>query len=151
MKYDSTEDTKKHILTVRGLILQVSKMIIERGEYHDSTKLEEPEKAIFDEYTPKLAGCTYGSDEYKEFLAGMKPGLDHHYAQNPHHPEFHKEGIIDMSLLDIIEMLMDWKAATLRHNDGDIMKSLEINQGRFGYSDELKSILKNTIKEMKLG
>jgi len=50
-----------------------------------------------------------------------------------------------MNLIDIIEMLCDWKAATKRHNDGDIKKSIEINQKRFGYSDELKSILLNTL------
>ena len=47
--------------------------------------------------------------------------------------------------LDILEMLCDWKAATLRHKDGDIRKSIEINQKRFGYSDELKRIFLNTL------
>jgi len=37
--------------------------------------------------TPKLAGSTYGSEEYKAFLGQMKPALDHHYAVNDHHPE----------------------------------------------------------------
>lgn len=50
-----------------------------------------------------------------------------------------------MSKIDLLEMLCDWKAATLRHNDGDIRKSVEINQERFGYSDELKQILLNTL------
>jgi hypothetical protein len=49
------------------------------------------------------------------------------------------------SLLDILEMLCDWKAAALRHNDGDIRRSIEINQERFGYSDDLKQILLNTL------
>jgi hypothetical protein len=34
---------------------------------------------------------------------------------------------------------------TMRHNDGDIWRSIEINQKRFGYSDELKAILQNTV------
>ena len=53
-----------------------------------------------------------------------------------------------MNLIDVIEMLCDWKAATMRHADGDIKKSIEINQKRFGYSDELKAILLNTIEFM---
>lgn len=61
-----------------------------------------------------------------------------------------QRGILGMSLLDVLEMLIDWKAATLRHADGDIIKSIELNQRRFGYSDDLKSILLNTIKELKL-
>ena len=45
----------------------------------------------------------------------------------------------------LLEMLCDWIAATKRHNNGDIRKSIEINQKRFGYSDELKQILFNTL------
>jgi hypothetical protein len=45
-------------------------------------------------------------------------------------------------------MLCDWRAAALRHADGDIWKSIEINQKRFGYSDELKEIFKNTLVEI---
>lgn len=55
------------------------------------------------------------------------------------------EGLRGMSLLDVLEMLCDWKAATARHDDGDIRKSIEINQRRFCYSDELKQILLNTL------
>ena len=50
-----------------------------------------------------------------------------------------------MNLIDLIEMLLDWKAATLRHENGDIIKSINQNQTRFKYSDEIKQILLNTI------
>ena len=83
--------------------------------------------------------------EYKSFLAGLKPALDIHYKNNRHHPEHFANGIKDMTLLDLLEMLCDWKASSERHADGDIYRSIEINQSRFGYSDELKTILKNTI------
>ena len=53
-----------------------------------------------------------------------------------------------MNLLDIVEMLCDWKAATMRHNDGNLSKSIEINQERYGYSDELKSIFIKTAREL---
>ena len=53
-----------------------------------------------------------------------------------------------MSLFDILEMLCDWDAATRRHQDGSILRSIEINQRRFGYSDELKQILLNTVAEL---
>jgi len=77
----------------------------------------------------------------------MKIALDHHYAENRHHPEHFENGIQEMNIVDICEMIADWKAASLRHADGDIMKSIEINQKRFEYSDELKSILINTVKQ----
>ena len=50
-----------------------------------------------------------------------------------------------MNLIDVLEMICDWKASSEHHENGDIYKSIEINQKRFGYSDDLKSILKNTV------
>jgi hypothetical protein len=49
-----------------------------------------------------------------------------------------------MDLYDIIEMFLDWKAATERHADGDILKSIEINKGRFKMSEQLYEIFLNT-------
>ncbi len=160
--YDSKRDTIKHIWTVRRMLFKVVKALVKRGIVHDRSKLRSPEKEIFDEFTPKLKGSTYGSDEYKSFLVSMKTALDHHYMHNPHHPEFftcdvpeNNAGVVDsvlerMSLIDITEMLMDWKAATLRHDDGDIVESISLNQKRFGYSDEWKRVFLNTVKQLGL-
>jgi hypothetical protein len=78
----------------------------------------------------------------------MKVALDHHYSNNRHHPEYFENGINDMTLIDLIEMLCDWYAATQRHNDGDIFKSIEFNKTRFNMSDQLVSILTNTVNEL---
>jgi hypothetical protein len=72
----------------------------------------------------------------------------HHYAHNAHHPEHWPGGIKDMSLLDLIEMIVDWKAASERHADGDIEKSITINKQRFGYGDELEAIFRRTTLEL---
>ena len=144
--YDSTADTLKHIKRVNELLGDASKELIRRGQVHDNSKLESPEKEIFDEFTPKLKNSTYGSDEYKSFLESMGEGLRHHYANNSHHPEHYENGIDGMDLFDLLEMLLDWKAATERHADGDLMKSIEINRERFGYSDLTANILRNTVK-----
>ena len=136
--------TMRHIETVRNIIGVVINDLMYRCTVHDQSKLQAPEVEVFEEYTPKLRDLTYGSDEYKEALVGMKPALDHHYAHNSHHPEYFDGDVSNMTLLDIIEMLCDWKAATLRHNDGDIFKSIDINKDRFGLSDQLTDILRNT-------
>lgn len=141
-------DTFRHIERVRNLLNVCILDLIRRGELHDQTKLGPPEVEAFAEYTPKLATCTYGSDEYKSYLSAIKPALDHHYAHNRHHPEHHKEGVNDMNLLDIMEMLCDWKAASERHNDGNIRKSIEINTNRFELSPQLVRILENTADAM---
>lgn len=144
-KFETMVQTYEHKQNVSKFISFILHDLIIRSIYHDNSKLESPEVDIFTEYTPKLANSTYGSDEYHQFLKEMKPALDNHYANNPHHPEHYDNGIKDMDLVDLIEMICDWKAATLRHNDGDIYKSIELNQKRFGYSDELRQIFKNTV------
>jgi len=146
--YDSTCDTLAHIERVRDLIgVFISKMIV-RGHAHDKSKLQEPEKGCFDKYTPLLRGCTYGSEEYKGFLVGLGEGLRHHYENNSHHPEHYGDGIKGMSLLDVVEMFCDWKAATERHADGSLDKSISINKERFGYGEVLECIFQNTRREL---
>jgi hypothetical protein len=54
-----------------------------------------------------------------------------------------------MNLFDVMEMLMDWKAATERmKGGGDIRASLIHNTDRFKLSPQLANILSNTIREM---
>ena len=146
--YNSKNDTKKHIKKVKEFIGRFSKELKFRAKMHDKSKLSKQEKEYFDIYTPKLKDCTYGSEEYKQYLEELQVALNHHYKNNKHHPEHWEHGINNMSLVDIVEMLCDWKAATLRHNDGDLLKSIELNQKRFGYSDELKQIMLNEAKYM---
>ena len=139
-------ETQRHIENVRKYIRFMIDKIDIRGVKHDASKLETPEVELFAEFTPKLAETTYGSDEYSGFLEKLKPALDHHYASNRHHPEHFVNGITDMTLVDIIEMFCDWKASTLRHNDGNLLKSVEINAERFGMDNQLKQILLNTAR-----
>lgn len=194
---ESEQSTIQHIRRVQALLSDVAGRLIQRAIVHDASKLEEPEASIFDEFTAKLKDSTYGSEEYKQFLAEMKPALDHHYANNRHHPEYFRWhcpvcnlqisnaewasspqgpndsgvrycpnccrngmlyeselmlkpelGINGMTLLDLIEMLVDWKAAGERHENGSIAKSLEVNKKRFGYGSELQAILSRTVDEL---
>lgn len=138
-------DTFRHIERVRNLLNSCISDLMIRGQKHDQSKLDSPEVELFTEYTPKLSACSYDSDEYKAMKKAMKPALDHHYANNSHHPEYFKNGIEDMNLLDVLEMLCDWKAASERHNDGNIRKSIEINANRFNMSPQLARIMENTV------
>jgi hypothetical protein len=148
MSYDSRIDTFEHIGVVNSYLKIVIKELLDRGILHDSTKLGGAEREAFDEATPKLKNLTYGSDEYKENLDLIKDSVEQHYEDNSHHPEHYLNGIDGMNLIDLIEMICDWKAATLRHNDGNIYESLVINKERFKISDQLASILKNTVLEL---
>ena len=139
-------ETIKHIEKVREIIRIFISKLVTRAFDHHKLKLESPEVEIFTEYTPKLADTTYGSEEYKQFLAEMKPALEHHYANYRHHPEHFEKGINDMTLVDIVEMFCDWKASSMRHHDGNLLKSIDINASRFNMTSQLKQIFINTAK-----
>lgn len=149
MSYDSKADTLLHIKRVAQLLTEAAAELIKRANIHDDSKLQSPEKELFDEYTPKLAASVYGTDEYKQMLANLKVALDHHYAHNTHHPEHYTNGINGMNLFDVMEMFFDWKAATERHaGSGDLYKSIEINKERFQMSPQLAEIFVNTAKKL---
>lgn len=146
--YDSRPETYEHIGVVREYLHEVAKELLDRAHGHDASKLADPERPMFDEFTPKLRGTTYGSDEYKGYLEDMGGALEHHYEHNRHHPEHHDDGIAGMTLVDLVEMICDWLAATQRHADGDIRRSIDLNQERFGYDDQLRRILHNTVDSL---
>ncbi len=123
--------------TKKKLILFVSCL------FHDNSKYSWVEAKEFANTIFDLKNSTYGSDEYKELLNRIKPCLEHHYKHNAHHPEFWTDGVEDMNEIEKIEMILDWKSASRRHFDGDIYKSININQSRFGYDNKTKYWLIN--------
>lgn len=145
--YDSAFDTLMHIQAVQTELHRACFELMGRAGDHDRSKLQEPEKAVLDKYTPLLKDTAYTGPpriEDPEFQEYLK----HHYAWNSHHPEHHEAGIGGMSLLDLIEMLCDWRAASQRHPSGSIDQSLEINRKRFQIDPVLYGILVNTAKEL---
>jgi hypothetical protein len=58
--------------------------------------------------------------------------------------EVYASSVCQMNLVQLVEMFCDWKAATLRHDDGNLRKSIEHNAGRFGMSRQLRLIFENT-------
>lgn len=144
-EYDSRPDTLAHIEVVRSFLRCFARELLRRADVHDASKLEDPEKAGFDEFTPKLKAMTYGSDEYKQALTDLGVVLEHHYAANSHHPEHYANGFSGMNLPDVVEMFCDWAAAVQRHADGDLRRSIAMNAERFGYDEQVEVMLMNTL------
>lgn len=155
--YDSRPDTYKHIGRVRYFIEQVRQNLFLRSHNHDMSKLVEPELAAFDIATPKLADLEYGSEEYKQSLRELGPALQHHFENNDHHPEHYANGVNGMSLMALMEMLCDWRAAServkQRTDDPEKVSTfeagLEHNFKRFNIDPQLASILRNTVRELR--
>lgn len=143
----SDSETLKHINEVRKNIWQMIMELDKRAQGHDQSKLESPEREIFADNVDQLGKVQYGTDEYKEMMDKVRPAIEHHYAdsRNRHHPEHFSSGMNEMDLLDIVEMLADWLAATKRNRNGNIHKSIEINAKKYEIPEMLANILSNTI------
>lgn len=156
--YDSRPETQAHIDRVQFFVGRAIDNLDERRRHHDASKLVSPEVEAFDVATPKLAGLEYGSEAYKQSLRDLGLALQHHFEQNDHHPEHFENGVRGMSLMALIEMLCDWRAAServkRRTDDPEKIKSFEsglaFNKERFGISDDLYEILLNTAQELGL-
>lgn len=141
--------TDKHIKRVSELMNFCSNTLHERGIKHDASKYQDIEMnamAEMERILEKEGEVTFNSPEYHSRMAILKPMLDHHYKNNSHHPEHYPDGIQDMNLFDIVEMAMDWIAASERH--GSQYVNITSQQERFGMSEDLTKIMKNTIEKM---
>ena len=141
---DFVTSTIEHISRVQALLHEVQRELERRGREHDASKLEEPERSLFERAYEDLSVVEYGSEDYRTALTNARQALDHHYAYNRHHPEYHVDGVNAMTLFDLVEMLADWKAASERRADADIFKGIEINAERFQLSPQLARIFMNT-------
>lgn len=140
------DDLNDHVAKVHANLLHVTDNLLTRAMTHDGSKFLNVEFIPFEKTFSRLRSTTYGTPEYKALLVELGPALDHHYENNDHHPEYFENGINDMDIFQLTEMLCDWKAAVERHADGNVFKSLEHNKTRFNIDDQLYSIMCNTMK-----
>lgn len=140
-------DTLDHITKVRQRLEAIVGALRNRALVHDQSKLEEPELSGYAVLADALQGLSYGTPEYRAAFAPFKAIIQHHYKANDHHPEHFANGVNDMNLLQLVEMLCDWKAASLR-NSKSLNETIDKTIERFGISEQLAAIIKNTITLM---
>jgi hypothetical protein len=123
-----------------------------RGNRHDDSKYEDAEFPLYAALIDEFEKHPYGSEGYNKAKAAIKPATDHHFKHNRHHPEHFPDGIDGMNLVDLLEMLSDWKSATLNNPDhpGDLTKSLHIATEKYKISPQLARILYNTAIDFEM-
>lgn len=137
--------TKKHVSRVRELLDMAAGVLSVRGASHDMSKFDEIEMGPLvqmQKVVDREGHVPFGSAEYKRRTALLKPMLDHHYANNSHHPEHYPDGVDGMDLFDVVEMFFDWKAASERGEEPAM--SIKTACERFRVSGQLQRILENT-------
>lgn len=145
MASDFIKDLVQHKQWVAQNMQRAANDLFQRAAVHDNSKFSPEEFEPYDKLFPELQKYPYGSPELKAVYKQLGPALKHHVTSNRHHPEyFGEDGINGMNLIDVLEMVCDWMAASKRSQTG-IMKGLEINKERYGISDQLFEIIKNTV------
>lgn len=140
---DSTAEVMRHSRMVNKYIKMLAHALIHNAEGHDLDKVEPRVKSIWDKFSPHLK-AVFGSLEYQQRKAELKPVLDDHYARTTHHPEHFENGVSGMNLMQLAEYLADnWeRCQTL--GDGDLRHSLEVNREPHRIDNQTMQILLHT-------
>lgn len=143
---DFDKRLREHKLGVCYFMNLISALINSRAMTHDNSKNDEKEYKYY-----KMANSVNRNDfkTYEEYIDYVKPtldkGLKHHYEFNRHHPEHFDNGVDDMNLVDIIEMITDWKVS-IEQNGKDLYEEIEYNFDKYNVSEQLRKIILNTYK-----
>ena len=137
--------TRAHMQRVSALLGEAAVAFIQRAAAHDLSKLTPEELGplqAMQDYTAVHGQAPYGTPEYEAQRQTLGPMLAHHYAANSHHPEHYPDGVAGMDLFDLLEMFLDWKAASER--GGESAMNLSHSVATYKIPPMLESILRNT-------
>jgi len=141
-------DTIVHVSEVAENLEICASNLRQRGHAHDRTKFQPMEFDAFVSTREKLKRAKFGAPEQQECVDTIRQAVDHHHANNQHHVQYYSDGIKDMSLLDILEMICDWRAATRRNSESRFKGFLEVAIKKYNISPELEKIIQTTLKEL---
>lgn len=128
----------QHTAHLRATLGRIVALIQHRADTHDLSKLNNDEFEGFARINRVAREQKFGSPEYIESMRQEKPTLDLHFSRNRHHAErprlmgeaaetarglpddstyWQAHGEAEMTWLDIVEMVCDWRAAQLGYGD----------------------------------
>lgn len=132
-------DIIRHTRQIQAILFRLAFKLSMRGILHDQSKFRPDELAGFVEINEVARTQSFMSGKYKQTL--NHPALALHYNRNSHHPEHSPDGLASMTLIDLIEMVADWRAAFLVRRESGVESmewadSLQVQRRRFNMNDE---------------
>lgn len=112
----------RHRAAVSDGLEELSGELNRRSRRHDLSKLKPDEFEGYIQVNAAGRKYPYGSDEMKEAIR-QSNCVPLHQSRNSHHPEYH-ETPWDMGFLDIIEMVIDWHAASVTYGQTSLSESV---------------------------
>ena len=125
---------QRHRESVASMLMMMGMELQNRARHHDLSKLQLDEFGGFVRISAAARIYPYGSPELKAVI-GVEKCVELHQRRNPHHPEHHAD-VTAMGFLDIIEMVVDWWAASKVYGKTPLEESLEDLQERYSFTDE---------------
>jgi hypothetical protein len=143
------EDVTQHTNWVVKYITEFIHQLEKRGEQHDADKFASPIKDVYSKNFDALMEVPYGSEEYNRITGSsqFKAAFKQHTENNRHHTQHFKNGVDDMNLVDVVEMLCDWKAASDRSKTS-ILDGMKLNYKKYKIDGTAQKWLENTIKDL---
>ena len=136
---------QRHITTVQKYLNIIIGRVQSRSIEHDLSKLSKAEFVGFVELNHIRQNEVYGTPRYHALIEENR-AVELHITKNSHHPEFYPlNGVDDMTILDWIEMVTDWKAGETYGSPID----LEHNKQRFNLSDNHMWLIRLILKELE--
>jgi Family of unknown function (DUF5662) len=142
------KDYIQHIQWLMEGMCWIQSQLMLRMLTHDRTKIEADELDAYAEIVPHFKDFEYGTEEHEAHGNKLEGAWTHHTSHNKHHVEHFEQGMVDMTLIDIIEMVCDWRAASLRSGSFDYKRSLEIAKKSNSIPSMLAQIIENTCRVM---
>ena len=139
-----------HKFIVLGFLNTIIQELTQRGQAHDQSKFDEDEFPHLVAALEDITKYPFGTPEYDAMRLKHQRVFAVHHSKNRHHPEHFANGVEDMTAVDLIEMLVDWKAASMREKDGSIEKSIKLGAEKYNIHPQLIKILENTAKACKM-
>ena len=126
------------------------KALIDRASEHDLDKFH-PEVVdkhceMFEDF--QKTKPDYGTPGYDEVKDRFEDIIKRHYQASRHHPEHFERGIDGMNLVDMMEMVCDWVAATPK--DQDVFDAVGLNCSKYGIDEQLMVLIVRTIIDFRL-
>lgn len=134
-------------MTVQSLVRRISYRLMSRADVHDLSKFSPDELGGMIAIDRIADEKGLNSPEYMAALSG--PAIQLHHSRHSHHPEYHQNGIRSMSLLDLIEMVCDWKAANQLRGHPEWNESVNMMTERLNLPGEYLLLIQLIARELE--
>jgi len=142
MKYQHSETQAlrksiDQVKVVQHLLASSQIALLNRQLNHDSTKLENPEwrRVLY----------KFDKEQFPMSDKDLEQAQHHHYAHNRHHPQRFENGVDDMHIIDIVEMIIDWIGDAYCDKE-DPIEAVKRKSEKYNINPQLMNIFLNTVE-----